>query len=297
MRIGAASSGLLHRAKIRTLGTTVPTQQELQAQGERIVAAALEAARQQWRDRLVCAFALGSLAHGGFSAVSDVDVGLLFDDPLIASDADGVNRLVASVKEGGRPFAERLSVFWGSVDSLNQASQRGRFPPLDRLDLIKYGRLLAGMDVRSKLKAPSRDELVIAGAEFALLRLGNREVMDKIRNAKSLASLDAKTLTKLILYPVRFMFTAETGDVGRNDAAVEHYVARTNGPQADLVRLALDWRQRSAPPRDPGAVQAISAGALPLYDDFLSDHEQRLKRYGRQDLAEAFSRWRHALRA
>ena len=273
------------------------TQNELQAQGEEIVAAALELARQQWRDRLVCAFALGSLAHGGFSAVSDVDVGFLFGDPLVASDADGVNKLVASIKASGRPFADRLSVFWGSVDSLNQGSRSGRFPPLDRLDLIKYGRLLAGTDVRGKLKTPSREELVIAGAEFALLRLGNREVVDKIRNAKSLASSDAKILTKLILYPVRFMFTADTGDVGRNDAAAEHYVARTNGPQADLVRLALAWRHRSAPPGDPATVQAISGGALPLYDDFLSDHERRLKDYGRHDLAEAFGRWRRELHA
>src|SRR5262249_28172928 len=122
--------------------------------------------------------------------------------------------------KSGRPFADRLSAFWGSVDYLNHGSQGGRFPTLDRLDLIRYGRLLAGTDVRDQLKTPSRDELVIAGAEFALLRLGNREVMEKIRDAKSLASSDAKTLTKLILYPVRFMFTAETGDVGRNDAAV-----------------------------------------------------------------------------
>lgn len=275
----------------------MPTQPELQAQGEQILAAALNAARQQWRDRLVCAFALGSLAHGGFSAVSDIDVGFLFGDPLVATDVEGVNKLVASVKESGKPFADRLSVFWGSVDSLNHGSQSGRFPPLDRLDLIKCGRLLAGTDVRGKLQTPSRDELVIAGAEFALLRLGNRDVMEKIRNAKSLASSDAKTLTKLILYPVRFMFTAETGDVGRNDAAVERYVARTNGPQADLVRLALDWRHRSPPPGDVRAIQAISAGVLPLYDDFLSDHENRLRHYGRQDLAEAFGRWRHELRA
>src|SRR5689334_15983309 len=160
---------------IADVSANVPTGQELQAQGERIVAAALELARQQWRDRLVCAFALGSLAHGGFSAASDIDVGFLFSDPLIASDTDGVEKLVASVKESGRPFADRLSVFWGSVDSLNHGSQGGRFPPLDRLDLIKYGRLLAGTDVRGKLKTPSRDELVIAGAEFALSRLGNRE--------------------------------------------------------------------------------------------------------------------------
>ena len=269
----------------------------LQAQGEEVIAAALEIARQKWRDRLVAAYALGSLAHGGFSPVSDIDVAFVFSDPLIPEDSDGVTKVVDSIKDGGRPFSDRLSVFWGSVASLGQGLQAGRFPPLDRLDLIKYGRLLAGADVRSKLRMPTREELVVAGAEFALRRLGNREVIDRIRNAESLASSDPKTLTKLILYPVRFLFTADTGDVGRNEAAVEHYVARRKGPQAELAGLALEWRHRSPPQGDRAAVRAISAGALPLYEDFLSDHEARLRSYGRQDLAAALGKWRLELRA
>src|SRR5262249_59922191 len=107
-----------------------------------------------------------------------VDVGFLFSDPLIPSDADGINNLVASVRESGRPFADRLSAFWGSVDSLNHGSQGGRFPPLDRLDLIRYGRLLAGTDVRDQLKTPRRDEHVIAGAHFPLLSPGRQAVRD-----------------------------------------------------------------------------------------------------------------------
>jgi hypothetical protein len=54
-----------------------------------------------WGSRLAAGYALGSLAHGGFSAlVSDVDLGLILEDPLRATDrltvrAVGTNALAA----------------------------------------------------------------------------------------------------------------------------------------------------------------------------------------------------------
>jgi hypothetical protein len=44
----------------------------------------------------------------------------------------------------------------------------GRFPAVDRLDLIENGRLLAGVDARTGLARPTAGELLINGAEFAL---------------------------------------------------------------------------------------------------------------------------------
>lgn len=269
----------------------------IQAEGEQLLAAAVDLALQTWRDRLVAAYALGSLAHGGFSAASDIDVGLVLGDPLLRTDSEAVTSLVASIKASSKPFADRLSVFWGSVASLSGASQGGRFPPLDRLDLITYGRLLAGRDVRSKLTIPTRRELVLAGAEFALWRLATDEIIGQLQDPEVLARLDAKSLTKLILYPVRFMFTARTGEVGRNEAAVEHFVAAGNGASVGLVRLALKWRNTGLERSDTDAMKAIAAGALPLYHEFLSDHENRLREYERPDLAEAFGKWRQRLQA
>ncbi len=265
----------------------------LEEKGERLLGIALELARRTWQERLVAAYALGSLAHGGFSAASDVDLGLVIAEPLEASESETVAKLAASVRATGLPFADRLSVFWGSLDSLSGRSQGGRFPPLDRLDLINYGRLLAGSDVRGRLEPPSRQELVIAAAEFALGRLGTDEVIAKLKNAEELLRSDRKMLTKLILFPVRFLFTARTGEVGRNDAAVEHFVASGKSAAAALASMALAWRN-SGPQADAG--QAIAAGVLPLYQEFLTDHERRLREYGRMDLADAFGRWRLKLR-
>ena len=273
----------------------MPQTSNLQSLGESLLGVALDQARQRWQRRLLAAYALGSLAHGGFSAASDIDIGLVLDDPLLGTDSEVVADIAASIKATRKPFADRLSVFWGSVASLSGAAPGGRFPPLDRLDLIKHGRLLAGVDVRNQLPAPTHQELVLAGAEFAVWRLCTDEIIAKLKNPEALAQSDAKTLTKLILFPVRFMFTARTGEVGRNEAAVEHFVATAPGASSTLARLALDWRNAETIRADKSVIQAIAAGVLPLYRTFVSDHLQRMQEYGRPELVEAFQKWKRRL--
>ena len=58
------------------------------AQGDAVLAEAVSAFRAALGSRLVAGYALGSLAHGGFSPlVSDVDLGLVLQDPLRVSTA------------------------------------------------------------------------------------------------------------------------------------------------------------------------------------------------------------------
>lgn len=268
---------------------------DLQARGKIILSDALEFAKQRWQRRLIAAYALGSLAHGGFSAASDIDIGLVLDDPLVETDSSNAAELVGAIKASRKPFSDRLSVFWGSLASLSGAVAGGRFPPLDRLDLIQYGRLMSGTDVRKRLPPPTRQELVLAGAEFALRRLCTDEVVRQLKDPEALARLDSKSLTKLILFPVRFMYTAQTGEIGRNEAAVEHFSANIRGAPSALARLALDWRNSTDWCGDATAVQAISAGVIPIYLAFLSDYEERVVQFGRSDLGEAFQKWRRRL--
>ena len=275
-----------------------PDNIEARELAENLLVAVVDGARQAFGQRLTAVYALGSLAHGGFSAhVSDIDVGLVLDDPLDEKDVDAVAGLMSTIVGSTKPFAERLSVFWGSISTLSSSSSGGRFPPLDRLDLKQFGRLLAGRDVRGELPLPTQKELVLAGAEFALWRLATDEVTAQLKNPKALASLDPRTLTKLVLFPVRFLFTARTGEVGRNEAAVDHFASRARGPAADLARMAVEWRHLPPHPGDNEAVETIASGLMPLYQEFLLDHEHRLRGYGRADLAEAFGKWRQRLRA
>jgi hypothetical protein len=275
-----------------------PDNIEARELAENLLVAVVDGARHALGQRLTAVYALGSLAHGGFSAhVSDIDVGLVLDDPLDEKDVDAVAGLMSTIAGSTKPFADRLSVFWGSVSTLSSVSSGGRFPPLDRLDLKQFGRLLAGRDVRGELPLPTQRELVLAGAEFALWRLATDEVTAQLKNPKALASLDPRTLTKLVLFPVRFLFTARTGEVGRNEAAVDHFASHTRGPASDLARMAVEWRHLPPHPGENDAVEAIASGLMPLYHEFLLDHEHRLRGYGRADLAEAFGKWRQRLRA
>ncbi|HUF82864.1 MAG TPA: hypothetical protein VMN03_17140 [Burkholderiales bacterium] len=264
--------------------------------GERVLTHAVELARTVWGQRLVAAYALGSLAHGGFSIhVSDVDLGLVLSDPLEAGDAKAVNRLVAEEKTGGVPLAERLSVYWGSLGTLSGSESGGRFPPLDVHDLKQFGRLLAGRDVRSQLRSPTLRELVVSGAEFALKHLSTPAVTAQLRNPDEFASASTKTLTKHVLYPVRFLFTARTGQIGMNDKAVEHLSGVATGPAVELARTGFEWRYDPPDPGNRAIVELLRNGVLPLYRMFLVDYERRLHAYGEIELARMYREWRERL--
>ena len=116
-------------------------------QGEAVLAQAVDAYRDALSSRLIAAYALGSLAHGGFSPlVSDVDLGLILQDPLRMKDRLTIRAVGEDVRAGGPALHQRLSVFWGTPATLQGRARGGRFPPLDRLDLLEHGRLLAGRD-------------------------------------------------------------------------------------------------------------------------------------------------------
>jgi hypothetical protein len=283
-------------------------------QGEAVLAHAVAAFEDALGSRLVAGYALGSLAHGGFSPlVSDVDLGLILRDPHKASDRQTIRRVAGAVKTDGPALNKRLSVFWGTRSTLAGQARGGRFPPLDRLDLLEYGRLLTGGDARDQVARPGKTELLVAGAEFALGslggprtlrdrarswaggRLGRDPALEEIRTPDLLVSRGPRRLTKIVLFPVRFLFTAQTGRVGTNGLAAEHYLASTDSP-AGLITAALGWRERA--PDDPEAAAALVGRELiPLYLYYIDDHIARLDAAGRHDLAARFSRWRARLLA
>jgi hypothetical protein len=203
-------------------------------------------------------------------------------------------------------------VFWGTPSTLAGQARGGRFPPLDRLDLLEYGRLLTGRDARDRVARPGQAELLVAGAEFALRslggpltlrdrarslargRVGRDHTLEEIRTPPLLVSRGPRRVTKIVLFPVRFLFTAATGQVGTNALAAEHYLASPGAPAAELVSAALGWRER--PPADPGAAAAlIGRELIPLYLQYIDDHIPRLAAAGRHDLAARFRGWRASL--
>jgi predicted nucleotidyltransferase len=283
-------------------------------QGEAVLAEAAEAYREALGPRLVAAYALGSLAHGGFSVlVSDVDLGLVLADPVSPSDEETLQAVAHAVKERDSSLHQRLSVFWGTSSTLQGRVEGGRFPPVDRLDLIEHGRLLFGQDMRHGMVRPDPAELLIAGAEFALDFLcGGRgspgspspglgsmppagdDAVEEIRQPELLVSRGPRRLTKVVLFPVRFLFTAMTGRVGTNSLAAEHYLALAQAPGSNLVLAALGWRL-AAPEDKAVAADLLGRELLPLYLRYIDDHAARLAAARRPDLSDGFKHWRARL--
>jgi hypothetical protein len=283
-------------------------------QGEAVLAQALAAYQTAFGSRLVAAYALGSLAHGGFSPlVSDVDIGLVLADPPRLKDWVMLRFVGNAVRAGGSELHQRLSVFWATPGILQGRSRGGRFPPLDRLDLVEHGRLLAGTDVRDGIARPAQAELLMAGAEFALGYLGGDpglaqrlrrlparglrgdDPVTEFRTPAVLLSRGNRRLTKVVLFPVRFLYTAATGQVGTNAASVEHYLAGRPVPAAELVSAALAWRRE--PPANDAAAALLGQELLPLYVHYIDDHVERLEAAGSDRLAGRFRRWRARLLA
>jgi hypothetical protein len=94
-------------------------------QGEAVLVRAAAAYRAALGSRLIAGYALGSLAHGGFSPlVSDVDLGLILEDPVRVKDRLTIRTVARSVKAGGSALDQRLSVFWGTPATLQGHSRR-----------------------------------------------------------------------------------------------------------------------------------------------------------------------------
>jgi hypothetical protein len=291
-----------------------PARQATADQGEAVLVRAAAAYRAALGSRLIAGYALGSLAHGGFSPlVSDVDLGLILADPVRVKDRLTIRNVARSVKAGGSALDQRLSVFWGTPATLQGQRRGGRFPPLDRLDLLEYGRLLTGTDARSAVARPDRTELLVAGAEFALGYLGGAarlpdrlrqralfrsrddDVLTEIRTPARLVSAGPRRVTKIVLFPVRFLFTAQTGQVGTNTLAARHYLASPDAPATSLVAAALAWRLE--PPADGEAAALLGRELVPLFVHYIDDHIARLRAVGQYRLADRFHRWRTRLLA
>jgi hypothetical protein len=282
--------------------------------GEAVLNQAADAYRTQLGERVRAAYALGSLAHGGFSPlVSDIDLGLILADPIDHADGDRIREIAEAERAKGSGLHQRLSVFWGTPATLAGRAEGGRFPPLDRLDLLDSGRLLHGDDIRGGLPRPDRAELLVAGAEFALdvlagiprsdgaddeqlgsLSSAGDDAIQNIRHPGPLVDEGPRRVTKLVLFPVRFMYTAATGRVGTNDAAVRHYLEQPGAPGGALVAAALNWRKRGW--KDDKEARALLEAELPpLYRRYVNDHIKRLDAANRLDLADGFREWRARL--
>ncbi|WP_051221727.1 hypothetical protein [Conexibacter woesei] len=202
------------------------------AAGWAVLRTAVAEARTALGDRLVAAYALGSLVHGGFAPdVSDVD-GLLVLDRADAAAAAAIEAVVARHRD------QRLSLFWGDWATFGAPPEAARLPPIVRRDLLDCGVAVFGDAPPAGLPRPTGDDLVRETAAFAADWL---ERHGGVPDPDALLAAGRRETTKMVLFPVRFLATTHAGLAGSNGEAVEWYV-NAGGPHARLAAAALRWR-------------------------------------------------------
>jgi hypothetical protein len=212
-------------------------------EGWLVVDAAVRSARERLGAGLLSAYAIGSLGHGGFSpAVSDVDVALLTDH---RSDRDvpGIVAMVAAdVRAGGHALADRLSIFHAPWAAFRDPPPDARFPPIDRYDLVFFGVLVAGTDLRPTYAvAPSAEQIREQAVVYALSRVTGSRLAADLRELED-GGVTVHDATKIVLWPVRLQHVCDTGQATGNGAAVDHYLRLADARHRSLVRDALAWR-------------------------------------------------------
>jgi hypothetical protein len=179
-------------------------------------------------------YKLGSLAHGGFSAVySDIDVGLLLncsEPPAVMAEAIG------EAKDLDARYGKKLSVFWGNPDYT-----WGRLPVIDRLDMLDHALpLLHGH--RPDFRRPAAAEVHRALRES--FERSYRPRLPELGSLRQLPAHQRKPYIRAVLYPARLIYTWDNLTVDSNDRAVEYlHLVRPRDLDLKPIDLALACRQ------------------------------------------------------
>ena len=255
---------------------------------DQVVAETVKAARAVFGAEIEAVYALGSLAHGGFSPlVSDVDVAIVLGStgPETADLIRTVQRLVLA--RASTPLAERLSVFWADWHAVRTGDGgHFRLGPIDRLDLLDSGRLLLGTDLREPSVRPSHQDLVLMSADFILSKF-TEHYLARLRDAEGVVAGGPHAVTKAVLFPVRFMYTLRTGRIGLNDGSARWYAAE-GLPGSALALNALKCRNDGIGDVDRAA-QRIEADLANLHAECLSEYAKHLDGLGEAPRAAALA--------
>ena len=202
--------------------------------------------------RLAALYLYGSAAMGDFRpGWSDIDVLCLTDAPLSEEQALSLvglrQRLVGETGEAlYRSFegavvalpeflAGQYSrvVYWGTGGE--RLTDRYDFDPFSRVSLIRYGQLIAGVDVRDRLALPTMDELRAA-------------IVRHLSTIRQAAGQTGPSLYSCgwLLDISRCLYTLRTGDILPKTAAGEWALREGLCPAADDLTRALAVRREPA---------------------------------------------------
>ena len=262
---------------------------------------ALQEVKQAYGSRLLASYLIGSLSHGSFSTVaSDIDVAFILSGKIEDSDWLTFGGIDLKVKESGLQFAPRISIFWSGLEVLKGRITSGAFPtpypadglfpPFDVLDLQQNGQLIYGTDVRNTIRVPSENDLYIAGVEF-LLSYVREQTEHYLEDAKAFMHATSEKKSKIILFPVRLLYTLRTQKVGNNSEAVEYALAHEYLEPEERELIAEAMRVREGFSVNELLLQKTFPGIRSLYVKILRINAEKMKQLGKHDYADTLAEW------
>lgn len=259
-------------------------------EGWAVLDTAVRSAQDRLGDNLMSAYAIGSLAHGGFRpAVSDIDLALLTDEHASRDIGTIVAAIATEVRNAGHALSDRLSIFHAPWAWFSDPPHDARFPPIDRYDLVRYGILVHGTDLRAAhATAPTAEQIRAQAVDSALRRVTPDQLDADLRKLKD-AGVTVHDATKTVLWPVRLQHVCDTGKATGNAAAVEHYLLMPDARHRSLVRDALAWRDLPTIHDPRTALQRIT-------DEIHDLHAEVFERLGQQPDIPRHNELAHRLR-
>jgi hypothetical protein len=250
-----------------------------------VIEAAVAAAEERLGDRLASAYAIGSLAHGGFApAVSDVDLALLTGEPV-----EDIGPIVEEIQDevaGTRELGARLSIFHAPWAEFGDPPEGARFPPIDRFDLVRYGILVGGTDLRGAYATlPAAEEIRGHAVESALRRV-TPERLDADLGRLAAGEVSVPEATKAVLWPIRLQHVCDVGQATGNADAVAHYRSLPDARHSALAQDALGWRDLRAIPDPADALARIDGEVRDLHVEVFRRLGARVEIPRRNELIE-----------
>lgn len=268
-------------------------------QAQTIITKTIETVRQTFITRLLAGYIIGSLARGGFSEhESDVDLVFILSGGLTESDQAAFQSIAKQLSMLNVPFAKKLSLFWQSIHNLNEMPRTNHYAHLssfEQVDLFQHGKLMYGVDVRTHgFRLPSQLSLEIDAVHTALEKLNNPKVMAILENPHLLFSQQLVAPTKLILFPIRLIYTALTHKIGSNKEAVNYYAQHYNDTTVHLVEAAFKWRHE-LPEIQQIDLELIRKNLPIIYHRLITIYREKMQNALKKDLVQSLSQWDHHL--
>ena len=243
----------------------------------------------------VSVYIMGSLARGGFSEIaSDIDLGIILKGSLDGA-GEKIKDVLSAAHKNFPSVKNNISIFWGSIESINGVIEAGRYPPFDRLDLIDHALLLSGQDVRKMLTRPTRKELEIASSTFSLSYLASQERIEEFHNCRCIADKGVVYTTKTILFPARFIYLERTGEIAGNKESSRYYLDNFKGADAELIKYGYHWRLNSLPEDLNIVTDYLKKGLTLLYLNYINIYIQRMEKYEESSLRNELIQWKRKI--